>query len=201
MALGSSTAKAAALVAAGQMAAVSTPAVVLMKGVMKAMLFTKLRLTVGVVTVLVALGAVGLGYQGGSSGAAQAAPADRPLTELETLRKENELLKLNLQVVLEKVGAQEKELQTLRRQAAASLGKRPGKSLGIADLDQDGFPDIVIADDVILHRLASNDSLAEVAKEAEEAVKALRTAKDKSGQRRAAEALDKAIKKLREKLK
>jgi hypothetical protein len=46
-----------------------------------------------------------------------------------------------------------------------------------------------------------NDSLSDVAKEAEEAVKALRVAKDKPGQRRAAEALDKAMKKLRERLK
>jgi hypothetical protein len=38
-------------------------------------------------------------------------------------------------------------------------------------------------------------------KEAEAAVKALREAKDKEGQRRAAEALEKAMKKLREQLK
>jgi hypothetical protein len=37
-------------------------------------------------------------------------------------------------------------------------------------------------------------------KEAEAAVKALREAKDKEGQRKAAEALDKAMKKLREQL-
>src|SRR5262249_30049449 len=38
----------------------------------------------------------------------------RPLTELEALRKENELLKLNLEVVLEKVRTQEAELRALR---------------------------------------------------------------------------------------
>ena len=42
---------------------------------MKAMLMKKLRLVVGAVLVLAALGAVGLGYQAGGSGAAQAAPA------------------------------------------------------------------------------------------------------------------------------
>ena len=193
MTLARSTAKAAALVAAGQMTAVSTPAVVLMKGVMKAMLFTKLRLTVGVLTVMVALGTVGVGYQRGNSGAAQAAPPDRPLTELETLRKENELLKLNLQVVLEKVGAQEKELRTLRGQAAASKGTGLGRA--VVDLDLDRSLDFALAN------LVRNDSLSDIAKEAEEAVKALRAAKDKPGQRRAAEALDKAMKKLREQLK
>jgi hypothetical protein len=197
MALASSTAKAAALVAAGQMAAASTPAVVLMKGVMKAMLLTKLRLAVGVVTVMVALGMVGLGYQKGGSGAAQAAPPDRPLTELETLRKENELLKLNLQIVLEKVGTQESELRTLRGQVAAS--KWTGLGAAFVDIDNDGFADLVL--NGVLYKELRNDSLPDVAKEAEEAVKALRAAKDKAGQRRAAEALDKAIKKLRERLK
>jgi RNA polymerase sigma factor (sigma-70 family) len=189
LALANSTAKAAALVAAGQMTAVSTPAVVLMKGVMKAMLFTKLRLTVAVVTVMVALGTLGLGYQKGSSGAAQAAPPDKPLTELESLRKENELLKLNLQIVLEKVGAQEKELRTLRGQSAS--GKGTGLGTAFVDIDGDGFLDIYIA----------NHDSPDVAKEAEDAVKALRAAKDKAGQRRAADALDKAMKKLRERLK
>jgi RNA polymerase sigma factor (sigma-70 family) len=198
MALASSTAKAAALVAAGQMAAASTPAVVLMKGVMKAMLLTKLRLAVGVVTVMVALGMVGLGHQKGGSGAAHAAPPDRPLTELETLRKENELLKLNLQIVLEKVGTQESELRTLRGQVAAS--KRTGLGGAFVDIDNDGFADLVLANGVLYKELR-NDSLPDAAKEAEEAVKALRAAKDKAGQRRAAEALDKAIKKLRERLK
>jgi RNA polymerase sigma factor (sigma-70 family) len=194
MALASSTAKAAALVAAGQLAAVSTPAVVLMKGVMKAMLLKKLRFAVAVVMVMMALGTVGLGYQKGGSGAAQAAPPDRSLSELEALRKENELLKLNLQIVLEKVGAQESELRTLRGQAAASKGT--GLGAAFLDIDKDGVVDIIIAKRELQH-----DSLSDAAQEAENAVKALRAAKDKAGQRRAAEALDKAMKKLRERLK
>jgi RNA polymerase sigma factor (sigma-70 family) len=114
-ALVSATAKAAALVVAGRVAAVSTTAVVLMREVMKAMLLKKLRLVAGAVVLVAALGAVGLGYQaGGGSGTAQAAPPDRPRTELEALRRENELLKLNLEVVLEKVRAQEAELRELR---------------------------------------------------------------------------------------
>ncbi|HEV3444058.1 MAG TPA: sigma-70 family RNA polymerase sigma factor [Gemmataceae bacterium] len=199
MALASSTAEAAALVAAGQMTAVPIPVVVLMKGVIKAMLFTKLRLAVGVVTVMVALGTLGLGYQRGSSGAAQAAPPDKSLTELEGLRKENELLRLNLQIVLEKVGAQESELRILRGQAAAS--KRTGLGAALVDLDQDGYLDLVVANDGVLYKELRNASLSDAAKEAEDAIKALRAAKDKQGQRRAAESLDKAMKKLREQLK
>jgi hypothetical protein len=196
MALANSTVKAAALVAAGQMTAVSMPAVALMKGVMKVMLLKKLRLAGGALTVMVALGAVGLGYHNGNFGAAQAAPPDRPLTDLEALRKENELLKLNLQIVLEKVGAQESELRTLRGQAATNKGTGLGAAFLDVDRDLDGYPDIFIVKSGIQH-----DSLSDVAKEAEEALKALRAAKDKLGQRRATEALDKAMKKLRERLK
>src|SRR6185295_9024154 len=62
---------------------------------------------------------------GDRSGAAQAAPPDKPKNELEALRRENELLKLNLEVVLEKVRAQEAELQSVRKQLAANAdGKK-----------------------------------------------------------------------------
>jgi RNA polymerase sigma factor (sigma-70 family) len=198
LALAGSTVKAAVLVAAGQMAGVSAPAAVLMKGVMKAMLLNKLRLTAGTVMVLVVLGAVGLGYQAAvGSGAAQAAPPDKPVNELEVLRKENELLKLNLQVVLEKVRAQENELRPLREQAARQ------EKAGVNRID-------VLEDIAHINRLYSvaeltvrlpHDPLSDATKEAESAVKALREAKDKDAQRRAAEALDKAMKKLREQLK
>jgi RNA polymerase sigma factor (sigma-70 family) len=124
-ALVSSTARAAALVVAGQVAAVSTTAVVLMREVMKAMLMKKLRLVVGAVVLVVALGLVGVGYQSGAgSGAAQAAPPDKPRSELEALRHENELLKLNLEVVLEKVRAQEAELRELRARGDSGLPRR-----------------------------------------------------------------------------
>jgi RNA polymerase sigma factor (sigma-70 family) len=218
------TSKAAALVAAGQTAAVSTPAVLLMKGVMKAMLLKKLRLAVGAVMVLAALGAVGVGYQAGSgSGVVQAAPPDKPANELEALRKENELLKLNLQVVLEKVRAQESELQGRRKQVAARDSKKgTGSWAGQAliDMDNDGFPDLYIVDGTSsrLYLNKADGTFEDVsrkagvqpaprgdvtgpAKEAESALKALREAKDKEGQRRATEALDRAMKKLREQLK
>jgi len=216
-----STAKAAALVAAGQMAAVSTPAAVLMREVMKTMLIKKLRLAVGAVMVLTALGAVGVGYQaGGGSGTAQAAPPDRPLNELEALRKENELLKLNLQVVLEKVRAQENDLQGLRKQVAS---RDPMRTVGQAlvkdtwnlyNLDNgtwqisalndlsNGVPWVYPNNTAIgTADLARQNAVPDAARDAECAVKALREAKDKEGQRRATESLDKAIKKLKEQLK
>ncbi len=137
----SSTAKGAALVAAGQVAAVSASAVVLMQGVIKAMLLSKLRLVAGAVLVVLALGMVGLAYQAGDdAGMARAAPPDRPRNELEALRRENELLKLNLEVVLEKVRAQEAELRDLRgRQGgAAGAGGPMGMGMGMPGMGAPG---------------------------------------------------------------
>src|SRR5262249_20414443 len=107
----SETVRAATLVASGQLAAVTTPAALLTKGVLKTMLITKLKFVVGTLLMVVVLGATGLAYRAG----AQAPPrVEKPRSELEALRRENELLKLNLEVVLEKVRAQEAELRTLR---------------------------------------------------------------------------------------
>jgi RNA polymerase sigma factor (sigma-70 family) len=182
-----STARAAALVAAGQVAGVSAPAVLLMRGVMKVMLLKKLRLVIGAAMVLAALGAVGVGYQAaGGPGAARAAQPDKPRNEVEALRRENELLKLNLEVVLEKVRAQETELRTLRGQyadraklsAQTRLLEYEQRYLGLKALGE----------------AVGSDPL----REAESALKALREAKDKEGQRRATEALEKAREQLKQ---
>jgi hypothetical protein len=85
---------------------------------MKAMLIAKLKVMAATVVVLAALG--GLAWQAGGRGSAQAAPPDRPQSEVEALRKEVELLRLNLLVVLEKVRTQETELNTLRAKALAA---------------------------------------------------------------------------------
>jgi RNA polymerase sigma factor (sigma-70 family) len=202
------TSKAAALVAAGQTAG-SAPVVLLMKGVMKAMLLKKLRMAIGAVMVVAALGAVGFGYQaGGSSGAAQAAPPDRPQNELEALRRENELLKLNLEVVLEKVRTQASEIQGLRKEVALNEFKA---GVTVLDYDGDGRIDLLMTN----HRLFRNeggitledvtrkagvqaDDVSGPAREAEAALKALREAKDREGQRRATQALEKALEKLKQ---
>ncbi len=214
-----STAKAAAIVAAGQVAGVSAPAVVLMQGVIKAMLLKKLRFVVGAALVLAALGAVGFGYQaGGGPGAAQAAPPDKPRTEVEALRRENELLKLNLEVVLEKVRAQEAELRDLRARPAGGGGGFGGMSGGFGgglggsgmpsmgrsgSRGGPGFPGGFGAPGGSGGRRAAppSDDNSGAVKEAEAAVKQLREAKDPDAQRHATEALEKALQKLKQQTK
>jgi RNA polymerase sigma factor (sigma-70 family) len=219
------TARAAALIAAGQAAAVSPPAVVLMKGVMRAMLLKKLRLGVGAVLVLAALGLVGFGYRaGGGPGAAQAAPPEKPRNELEALRKENDLLRLNLLVVLEKVRAQESEIRDLHaRPAGSTSGPRLGGSSGTSLMGGGGLMGLSggtglggalglsggsgFGGSPMGSGLGGSTGAppshvqSDPVKDAEAAVKALREAKDKEGRRKATEALDKAMKKLREQLK
>jgi RNA polymerase sigma factor (sigma-70 family) len=100
---------------------------ILMKGALKIMLLTKLKLAVGAVMVMVALGTSGLVYR--ASGQSTPAiterkPDGKPRTELEALRRENELLKLNLEVVLEKVRAQEAELRGLKARASQPQPQR-----------------------------------------------------------------------------
>src|SRR5262249_35046450 len=112
------TVKVAVLVAVGEFAAASTSVGVLMKGAFQTMLLAKLKLAVGAVMVVMVLGAGGLAYQA----AGQPAPGEprregKALNELEALRRENEMLKLNLEVVLEKVRAQEAELRNVKAQA------------------------------------------------------------------------------------
>src|SRR5262249_17954747 len=124
-----STVNAAALVAAGQWAAISTPAALLMRGVLKAMLITKLKLVVGILVVVAALGATSLAYRAGGPAAIAADKPDRtkPQSEVEALRNEVELLRLNLQVVLEKVRSQEAGLLALRGKDSA---RKPGAGGG-----------------------------------------------------------------------
>jgi RNA polymerase sigma factor (sigma-70 family) len=122
-ALVSATTKIAVLVAAGELSAVSATSAILMKGVLKSMFLTKLKLMVGAVMVVTVLGASGLVYRAAGQ---PASPTEKrsdgkPKSELERLRHENELLKLNLEVVLEKVRAQEAELRALRRDSKAKL--------------------------------------------------------------------------------
>jgi hypothetical protein len=73
------------------------------------MFLAKLKLAVDAVMVVPALGAGGVAYQVSGPRPAQAAPESKPQSELESLMEENELLKLNLHVVLEKVRALEAE--------------------------------------------------------------------------------------------
>ena len=129
-ALACSTARVAALVAAGHLAGASAAPVVLMKGVMRAMLMRKLKLVALAVTATAALGVVGLASRTGEEVRAQDAgtPAARaggkPASELEALRREVEDLRATVRVLL-------KEIQALQRGAAAGPRKADtGKRVG-----------------------------------------------------------------------
>jgi RNA polymerase sigma factor (sigma-70 family) len=194
--------------AAGQMAAASTSAVLLMKEVMKAMFLKKLRVVVGTVMVLMALGAVGVSYQaGGGPGLAQAAPPDKPLSELEALRRENELLKLNLEVVLEKVRAQEAELRAVRGKGEATKATTgeerfyPGVGKARLLTDAEGNSFLLTESGNRISVKVEKNTASDPVQAIEVALKALREAKDKEGQRRATEELEKALEKLKQQTK
>jgi RNA polymerase sigma factor (sigma-70 family) len=206
------TARAAALVAAGQLTAVATPAAGLTREVLKAMFIAKLKVVAATAVVLAALGAVA--WQAGGRGWAQAAPPGKPASEAEALRKEVELLRLNLLVVLEKVRAQEAELTALRGKAEAA--KVTGK-VNVNDLAA------VPAGDLEAIRLwvtepsrwsqvqkwagplevreeaagALRQQPGDAVRQAEAALKAVREARDPEARKRAAEALEKAAQQLR----
>jgi RNA polymerase sigma factor (sigma-70 family) len=206
------TVRAAALVAAGQLAAGTTPAALLSKGVLKTMLMTKLKLMVGMLLVVAVLGATGVAYRAG----AQAPPTDKPRvekprSELEALRKENELLKLNLEVVLEKVRAQEAELRALRAAAADEKERNQAaerrnellRSRGVLRLQAlEGLRDPKVldrfkAEELRLYEEAKKKAPAsEAVKLVEDALKTLRAAKNAEEQQRAAKALEQAMRKL-----
>jgi RNA polymerase sigma factor (sigma-70 family) len=193
--LTAATVRAAALVAAGRLAAVATPVALLTKGVLRAMFFAKLKVTVGAVLLLAALGAGGLALRPeGVASAQQEKRADgKPRNELEALRRQNELLKLNLEVVLEKVRAQEAELRSLRAKVASA-----------AHLDFDSSTSLRLprAEASLLGRLEGlNRPEPDAGRQAEAALKTLREAKDDAARRRAVEALDRALQGLRQQLR
>jgi RNA polymerase sigma factor (sigma-70 family) len=203
-----STAKAAS----GPISAVAASVGILTKGVLKAMLLAKLKLAIGVVMVMAALGTTGLVYQ--ASG--QSAPAEkRPMSELERLRHENELLKLNLEVVLEKVRAQESELRTLRADAKktgeAEKAVRESALNALMKQQQVGVAEVLLEATkaeafgaAYLEALTNAQKLprkSDPLQDAEAALKALRDARDTESQRKAADKLDKALKSLREQRK
>jgi hypothetical protein len=105
------TSKAAVLAAAGQLTATASTAAVLTHEVMKAMFMTKLKAAATALVMVVTLGAMVLASRMSYSTAADPPPAKKPSSELEALRRENELLKLNLRVTLEKLESLEAALK------------------------------------------------------------------------------------------
>jgi RNA polymerase sigma factor (sigma-70 family) len=194
------TVRAAVLVAAGKAAAVTTPAAALMKEVLQAMLLTKLKLVVAAVFVAGALGAGGLVYRA----SAQAPGGPQPRSELDTLRHKVELLQLNLDVLLEKVHAQEAELQTLRGQAQA---KAVGKYVTIREDAPVVYPvkDLIVnvEEGRVLLDFAANLAAAEPdpVQQVQDALKAYRDAREPQARRRALAELEKVMAKLKERSK
>jgi RNA polymerase sigma factor (sigma-70 family) len=138
-----STATAAALVAGGEFSAVGPATVALTQGVLGAMVLAKVKVALGTLFVFLVFAAAGVAYQAGS-GPAGGKDKGRPLTEVEALRRENELLRVNLEVLLEKVQAQEAQLRALRGQAKSDasvvdaltrtrLGERVADKKPVAD--------------------------------------------------------------------
>ncbi len=186
-----------------------------MKGVLKAMFLAKLKVVVAAVMVASALGAGGVAYHAGRPAAAQAdAPAGKAPQDLEALRKENELLRLNLQVVLEKVKAQEAELCALKGRVGAAASTEKEKRL-LAQLEAVREQEraatlraeraryaaaVALAHAELAKAKGPNPVPADPLKQAEAAVKALREARDPAAKRAAADALERAMKRLREQM-
>jgi RNA polymerase sigma factor (sigma-70 family) len=197
------TAKAAVLVAAGHLAAVAPPVAVLTKGVLRAMFLTKVKIALGIVLV-VALGVGGLTYRPADAQTAQ--PPKRaegkPLSELEVLRRENELLKLNLEVVLEKVRAQEAELRALRpAKAAAERSARDAEAARARAAAELSALEYARAVQLGGTKTKREELRADALHVLEAALKALREARDDAARRSAVDALDRAVRALREHLR
>ncbi len=113
------TARVATLVLTGQLATVSTPVAVLVKGALKTMFMARFKMVGAVLlAACLTLGIGSVAYH--PVGAQNPAPAGKPLSELDALRRENALLKLNLEVVLEKVRGQATEIQVMKKDAASA---------------------------------------------------------------------------------
>jgi RNA polymerase sigma factor (sigma-70 family) len=245
----SATVKVAVLVAVGEFSAVSTSVGILMKGAFQAMLLAKLKLAVGALMVVMALGASGLVYRAsGQSGTAEKGGGGRPATELDVLRQEVELLKLKLQLVEQKLKKQDDELRALRADGKGGAKKEAGlaevfqettrkqkgsdveslrkaedrsldsrkltnledelKALRDAERRANDLRLLKDLEDVRLSQSADKNrellgqqTKSDPLQEAEAALKALREARDTEAQRKAADSLEKALKRLREQQK
>jgi RNA polymerase sigma factor (sigma-70 family) len=211
------TARAAALVAAGQAAAVATPAVLLMNEVLRAMLMTKLKVFLAVTLAAVLLGAGGWAYQ--ASGQAPVAPtnikpstpsAARPLTDVEVLQREMAILKAQMALLQDQVRglmhppagvvrpAKEKAEGRWARGPVNSLDELPKRPAVGPNKPLDELPKRpeVGPEKVIRGRIPAGTE-ADPLQQAEAALQQLRTARDQAARQRAADALERAARRLR----
>jgi RNA polymerase sigma factor (sigma-70 family) len=198
------TTKAALLVAVGRTAALSASLSEILKGATQAMLFAKLKPTLTTVMAIV-LGAGTVVY----CASGQTGPEVKPPNELEALKHENELLKINLRVTLEKIKALEMDVGKLKSQAKAGIGV----GAAFADLDTNGSMDLFIGNGGTLYKNQGDGTFIDVTAdrkkaleramkvrpdEMESALKLLRDAKDDESRQRAVERMEHVMKKLRE---
>jgi len=185
------TCKAAALAAAGQLAATACTAAALTHEVMKAMFMTKLKAAVAGLVIAVVLTATGIATQMASGPVAQAQPpatGGKPADELEALRRENALLKLNLRVTLEKLEALEEALK--RRNAQASVDERV-----LADWLKAANKTLGAGDQMRLWGHTSKLKPQAIA-EIEDALKLLKAARDEAEYRKAVQQLEEVLRKI-----
>jgi RNA polymerase sigma factor (sigma-70 family) len=198
-ALAASTARAAVPMTAGEaMAAGAVPARVLAlaEGVVKHMFLAKLRVVVAVaVVVLVGAGVVGLAYHTGAAEPKQPAPpnpAQAVADDLEALRLEVEALRKSLRSTRERLEALESEVHAPKAAAPPQGGFGGGfgtfGNFGGANSQRRGFP---WAQQSQAKPPVADDPLAE----AEAALKKLRERPD---DKQAADALEQALKRLKE---
>jgi RNA polymerase sigma factor (sigma-70 family) len=216
--LRASTAK--AVLTAG---AVPAKVMALTEGVMKAMLLTKLKITVcaGALMVLAGVGATGLTYRATAQGPAREsqpqAETRRPQAdELEALRLEIEALRKSLQATRERVKTLEGEVSALKRKSGGTAGRRgmpggapgapvaPGTPAGAlprlpgAPGGQPGVPGGQQGLPPGRKGSLANKAPADPVSDAEGALKKLR---ENPGDKQATEALERALKQLKEREK
>jgi hypothetical protein len=207
--LAATTVKAVALVAAGQVAGVAPPAVVLMNEVLRAMLMTKLKVYVAVGLVAVLLGAGGVAFRaaGQERVAGDPAPAEkraepRALTELELLRREVDILKLQVEVLQnelralkEKSGSGPVAPPPVRRGSSLPAGPLPSEANSTTTTGPGAGP----VNSAAAPQSRTTGPGVNHEPDPEAALRALREhPEDEAVRRRAVEALEKALQRLRE---
>jgi hypothetical protein len=203
----SSTARVAALVAAGQLAGETTAPVLLMKGVMQAMLIKKVRLTGCAILVTAALGAFGLASRPGGEVQAQEASqtearaGGKGASDLAALRRENEDLRGTVRVLLKEIRTLQQSLESARAGPAAGKIITNEKNFDLINrIQRDDLTqtEVILTPTDGMVRLRPDQKEWGAEHEAEAALKALREARDPEARRRAAEALWRATQRVRE---
>jgi RNA polymerase sigma factor (sigma-70 family) len=128
------TVESASLVAAGAAVPAAAPAVALMNDVLRSMLMNKLKTCAGAVLAVAVIIGVGVAHRadGQTPGPAPRGQAsageERPVTELELLRREVDILKMQVQLLQGKQRAQDAEMRALKGRDGAA-GARFGSEL------------------------------------------------------------------------